>query len=237
MAIYTPQQQQPSKIFIRVDEWWNPWANTVAYFPLDVDLLDHWPNHFTMTNYWWVTIDTTQISGKGVAYFNWSSMLYATSLSWLPTWTNPKTISIWVNKRASTTTGIYCWIGTVYADNPNKSFIINQYNWKFWFSTWGWGYDFPSSVTPTIWQRYNLVASYDGSTYTLYINWTANISGSLTANTTSDKICIWWNTDTRIWYWMPEKAYMSEVIIENKARTAQEILDYYNITKSLYGIS
>ena len=220
-----------------VMEWWyTPWAYTVAYFPLKIDLLDHWPNQYSMTNYWWVTIDTTKISGKGVAYFNWSSMLYATSLSWLPTWTNPKTMSCRVKNRWSVTYGIYCWFGTIFSDNNNKSFIIWQNSWKIHFSTWWWWYDFLSDITPTTWQRYNVIASYNWSTYTLYINWTSNRSGSLSANTTSDKICIWWNTDTRSWFWMPEKAYISEVIIENKAWTAQEVQDYYNLTKSQYSL-
>ena len=213
---------------------WKPWVNTVAYFPLNTDLLDHWPNQYSMTNYWSVTINTEQVVGKWVAYFNWSSMLISSSSNWLPTWTNPKTLSCWVKNWWSVTSGIYCWFGYVMTSHNNQSFLIWQNSWKIHFSTWWWWYDFLSNVTPTIWQRYNLIVSYNWSTYTLYINWTANISGSLSANTSSTYICIWANSDTRSWYWLPEKAYISEVIIENVAWSSQDIVDYYNKTKSKY---
>ena len=207
-------------------KWWKPWANTVAYFPLKTDLLDHWPNEYSMTNLWGVTIS------DWAWYFNWSSRLYKTDISsWLPLSTNPKTISLWVKQISWVT---HCWFWRMYTTYNNQSFTLCMVSWKLGFSTWWWGYDYASSITPSSSQWYYCVASYDWTTWKHYVNWTQVNSWTLSTNTSWTTLCLWASSDTRSWYENYFKWYLSEVIIENKARTAEEISDYYNQTKSNY---
>ena len=114
--------------------------------------------------------------------------------------------------------------------------------WGFWWprsntQRWVWGAKFGGWVVPYI---ANMVNSWirclhlirNGSSLMLYMDgtlmWTASCSGTLDT---------WlyiriggltgWNEVVTCW----------NVILEDVARTAQEVLDYYNNTKSNYGIS
>ena len=76
----------------------------------------------------------------------------------------------------------------------------------------------------------------DSSWRTMYMNWTQVSTWSSTITFISTVLCIGggsWTSSVDNFF----NGYMSDVIIENKVRTAQEISDYYNATKSNYWIS
>jgi hypothetical protein len=68
----------------------------------------------------------------------------------------------------------------------------------------------------------------------LYMNGSSVGSGTSTINSFRDEFRIWVNdgdswTTPKYMTW-----YMSDLIVENKARTAEETANYYNSTKSNY---
>ena len=222
------------------NSWWTPWANTVAYIPLRDDLLDHWPNQYTLTNSWWVTIVNDK-ANIWVWYFNWSSRLLNTSISsWLPLWATAKTISCYVRFNYVSSTQSQemvwfwrCWWGS--SDSANKSFFLfRDKSKRLAFTTWWSSNDKPTNVTIVDNTWYHLLATDDGTTYKIYVNWVLNTSGTLTPNTTGTAIVIGWTIDTRSQYEDYVYWYISDVIIENKAWSSQEIQDYYNLTKWNY---
>ena len=112
---------------------------------------------------------------------------------------------------------------------------MDYYNWasKFRFSTW-WA-NSSINVSWDNWVWYNRVFKYDWTTATVYKDWTvANSSIFVEQVLWWDGTAIWYNSfvNWRYWLW-----YLSEIILENKVRTAQEIQDYYDQTKANYWIS
>lgn len=67
---------------------------------------------------------------------------------------------------------------------------------------------------------------FDGMVAHFYENWVKKNSASVNINTESDGKLYLWTPNQSIWF--------SEVIIENKVRTDQEIFDHFNQTKSAY---
>jgi hypothetical protein len=206
---------------------WKPWANTIAYYPLTDDFNDHSWNWYNLTSN---SVQLTTISWVKCANMNNS---YCTSNALVTSL--PYSIVFWAKAKTSG------W---------NKAFsIMWQYSWS-----WGWSWimwwelsntnninirywnatNTYSSISQTIdtsWHLY--VVTYSTGWCYLYIDGTqtANPKSSLTnsvLNTTPFRI--WANYEwTVLWNW-----YMWAVIVEDKARTAQEISNYYNLTKSNY---
>lgn len=221
---------------------WTPWANTVAYIPLKDDLLDHWPNQYTLTNSWGLVTIVNDKANIGVWYFNGGARLLNTSISsWLPLWTTAKTISCYVrfNYIGSTQAQNIVWFWRWWwgTDSANKSFFLyRDSSKKLAFTTW-WGVnDHHTSITTSDDTWYNLLATYDGTDYKVYVNWVLNISGTITPNTDGTTIVIGWTSDSRSWYENYVTWYISEIIIENQSWTADQITAYYNQTKWNYGL-
>lgn len=218
-------------VYIWTDEWM-PWANTVAYLKLEQNTNDSsWKwNNGTGTNITYATLSTW----KKVASFNGSSSKIDFSSTLLNNGATSWTISIWVYWTFSTWTNglrmIICpaqsdsswtWLD-VYANNtywnPYRLYINNntliespQYQmniWKLLTITFGWG------------------------NFNFYTNWVLYWTKSGTYNSNSN-FAIWYRkySNDRYWAW-----YMSDFIVENKTRTAQEVADYYNSTKANYGL-
>ena len=216
---------------------WQPWANTVLYCPLKDDILDHSGNHtmtMTTSDYWTVAKDNT-----GFYYFNWwyiSSETY----SWpITAWT----LSTWVKKSFSKTwwDPSYSWSVSAHyiGYSPFHCWLAFNYGWYNWYSwnylagTTSWTTD-KSISWPTMWSWELWTMTYDNTVWAkFYRNGTYEDSFSNTNDLRNDSL------PTFIWATYPFTdqyldGYLSDVIIEDKARTAQEIANYYNITKSNY---
>ena len=237
---------EPSKIFVgdtpiskvflwdtqvRPSGWWGwqPWANTIAYYPLTSDFNDQSWNGYNLTNdggvisnVWWIDC----------GYYNGSSYSIITSQ---PSLSNTRTISCW---RMPTSTSWVMWIVVTWdTHNAPNMWGLQQNSWEIRWSEWRTlNQSVNSWVAVTVNNWYYLVTTINnGTTAKIYVNW--NLENTITRST---PIIAW--TNIGIWSksspTYSEKAigYVSNAIIESVAWTDQEILDYYNLTKSNYGL-
>lgn len=210
--------------------WWKPWANTLLYFPLENDAIDV-VNSVSLTSSW--TTNYTTVGWVKSAEFTKLNWLYNNNVAVLPQWDVAKTISMWTYIKGKNI-GRY-WFVMFWTNSSWATFWIS---WKentdnICLSRW---WSISSEYTPSQNTWINLVCTYDTTNkWRLYSNGnqTPVITWNTTAPTQWTSIYVWasiWNTETRqTMYWN-----LSNVIIENKVRTAQEVEDYYNQTKWNY---
>lgn len=207
--------------------WWQPWANTIAYYPLNST---NTVNDLSWNNYNLTNTNTTFGTNAWVscASFNGSNSKLTATIWTLPQWANARTTSLWVYSQADTRSIMWYWANRtrywcreMMHGNSSEWFgivcyYIDEYSWENILDAW-------TLVTTT----------YDGDYIKIYINWELQYTSTAYTLETS-----WGNFEignpysTNYFYW-----YASNAIIEDKARTAQEIQDYFDQTKSLYGIS
>lgn len=218
---------------------WQPWANTVAYYKFEWDLKDYSGNWHDLTWRWTITYITDTWMNKQVAYFqgrsSWNST-WAVSTSFTQQLT-PSTFC--VRYKAKSNGGSYpnrffmltyndgSWYrltGLITAWESNADFKIranSDYKFQTWVypDVWGWWH----CAVATIWEWYAKIY-LDGEYKNQNTYSTADLS-------TSTPILIGSN-DSYYWYnW-----YIGTAIIENRIRTEQEVANYYNKTKSEYGL-
>lgn len=209
---------------------WQPWANTIAYYPLTSDFNDQSWNGYNLinnggviSNVWWIDC----------GYYNGSS--YSLITSW-PSLSNTRTISCW--RRPASTSNVMWIVVTWDRDNAPNIWGLQQSSWEIrWSERYTLNQSVNSWVTVTVNNWYYLVTTINnGTTAKIYVNW--NLKNTITRST---PIIAW----TNIGIWIKsgpnysEKAigYVSNAIIESVAWTDQEISDYYNQTKANYWIS
>ena len=206
-------------------EWkWKPNDNTIAYYPLTSDTTVNdmkgigTAYNLTNTN---VTFWTNQ--WVSCANFNSNSRLENTSA---PVWTN-RTLCAWV-----------------YAlSNSNNKWVICTWNnsntnilWCSVWSTWvanmsDWqNYNIKWTTTITWWWHLITVTLSNWWASILYVDWVQE--NSYTFNIGSGNyICVWAKSiqHSEKYYW-----YISAVIVESVAWSANEVAKYYNSTKANY---
>lgn len=196
-----------------------PWANTIAYLPMKTDLLDHSGTWTTATVSWTVSLTDWHW------YFN-GGKIYG-SLSSIPT---SYTISMWL--KATSLPAHWKTITCIWQYNSHGNFwfwLRETYN-NFCYSRRDADYPTWPIADTTNW--YLATITYTSWTVALYINWTYNTGTSAfptTALWTSDYIIS--DSFGANFYW-----YINDYIVEDKVWTAQEVSDYYNSTKSNYGL-
>lgn len=221
-------------------EWWQPWVNTLVYMPIDNSdtnstVYDHSTNQTNFSWYWTASYDTLT-SGKKVAVFDGTNWIYVDSQ--LIT-SQPCTVNLYVyrnwNQNNDNTIfahqADYNWIVAAWFNSSDMSCFYDQGGSLIWLN---------DSYTTNNQEWYNLVFTISSWTITTYINWQLIYSdtgywpwlSNILATSFWFSRNISWNMNFR---YMNGK--MWSMIIEDKARTAQEISDYYNQTKSLYWIS
>jgi len=212
-----------------IGEVWTPWSNTLLYLPLESDTNDYSQNSYTITQNWAVT------KWDIWYYFNWG-YLVTSSFTWPTTYT---TMSIWVKPN---------WTSSLFQA------IFSKYYWSLDFpyittnmyipeNTSNWSFQVTNSSkivvaadsSLSIWNWQNIIWVYDWSKVYFYKNWVLASSASQSWNIYSNNTQLsignfLWNLN------QPYYGYISEAIFESKARTAQEVLNYYNSTKSNYGL-
>lgn len=210
-------------------ERWQPWANTVLYLPLDSTntVNDLSGNGYNMTNNGSVSFWT--YGWVDCAYF-WTTAPYwlkntsANIISW------DYTFLVWINWDASTS-------GT---SNP-RIFWWNNDWWLLWErsrDTFHPAFQWTSSwVSYTSW--WHLVAftgNISSKNFTPYKDWVQLTGWTWNSGTSYSWILIGANEGNNSSTYDRFCGYMSAVIFENKIWTAQEVSDYYNLTKSNYGL-
>lgn len=209
-------------------QWWQPWANTIAYYPLTstTTVNDMSWNSRTLTNYSSVSFGTQ--GGVDCATFNGSNYLEIGSQTLNLT---EFTMSCWVRWTNTSARG-FLWMGKFNISYECMAVIRNTDN-KFLAAPYWEGAGSSSASVSDTW--YNVICVYSNNTYTIYVNteqWSSVNRG----------VTIYWNSNVlRLGYGSTgeNKLYwqLSNVIFENKARTATERQDYFNQTKTLYWIS
>lgn len=211
-------------------EWWAPWANTVAHYPLTENANDESWNSRNLTNswvtfvnnIWWATIPVWYWDGWDAAYLDgWNVQLNAAyTISW---WSKVNSSSnVWIMFDLRNNNGNWqgfllwrCYNNTIGFYQQKSSSSDQSYSesltsdWTYWCVRWDW------------------------STWTIYKNWNQAYNVSISNSIDTSASYLWigcrYYTHTDKYHW-----YISNVIVENKARTAQEISDYYNQTKWNY---
>lgn len=211
---------------------WKPWGNTLVYYPLTSTstVNDMSGNNRTLTTahslptFWtYQGVDCAYFNGSnnecGVSNtdnnvilpkFTISFWLYSSSQWDRPVWSNVS----YVNRT-------YYWFGI--RAHPNWS---NKFRLDWCFSTlssWNNGWHL-------------LLFTYDNRSEICYVDGVQNATGSFTDNepNNSQTMKIWCWYDQASWYYAYFQWWLSNFIIENKVRTAQEVADYYNQTKANY---
>lgn len=220
---------------------WQPWANTIAYYKFEWDANDYSWNGHNLTASWNVSYVTNSWASKEVVYLNGSS---SSNTTWFVSadfsqQLTPSTFVMWykaVNNGGSNplmvifvqmykNTNAYARTGVITA-RSSDNFTIRAYR-DFVFNSW---------VQPDFWWWWHcVVVTVWEWNAKLYLDWEyKNGTTYTTADITeTTRIYIWKNDDTGFGY----KWWISDTIIENKSRTAQEVADYYDQTKSNYWIS
>lgn len=208
-----------------------PWENTVAYYKLIENWTDFsWKWNNLSSN--WTPVYTTVWNATYASLNSTASgnFLYTDSATWVPQWTSDRTVSCWFYKwswtKSTDATIFMLWNA---ASNQMFNVFIDRNARTLWISQYGSGQWGMYTFTDNTW--YHIVVTYSWTTWTVYVNWTNIGTWNYTIWTSWNKIYLmqWsWDSSTYcVWN-------LSEVIIENKARTAAEISTYYNKSKANY---
>ena len=214
---------------------WKPWSNTILYCPLKDDINDHSWNHtmaLNTTSFWTVEKDST-----GFYHFTW---WYISSESY--TWPSKWTISVWVKRENKSTwiTTLQWWFGIQQTWSSPFYNMAFEFNKSYYITTWTGTAHFIDIWASTLntWELWT--ATFSSATWwKMYKNWVLVDSFSDSNNlwSATGYSFIGGNAFNDLWVWSQYfKWYLSDAIIEDKARTAQEIADYYNWTKWNYGL-
>ena len=192
--------------------WWQPWANTVMYYPFKTDQLDKVGNS---------SIPITWVKENLWYTFSSSDFIYLTNPD-----TSCRFVSVWVkynsnnwayNQWPSTCVGFICY---------NFGHTGSDWIRRFQIETSNDYYITSSAQSTTSWVWYHLAMWYDGSKVYAYLNW------AKVWEQTTNAYIRW-----KIFLWRMINETVSEYIGESVCWTAQEITDYYNSTKANYWIS
>lgn len=216
---------------------WKPGANTIAYYKLDGNTNDYlWNYNWTWS---WTSAYKTLSSWIQVAYMPESNKL---SYIYSSCQVLPKTVSFWFQKENRYWDGSWAtdWVQLIWQCNSESGNWQLRFNLvpsavKFKIRNSSWENDIWWLV-PDSWNTnwHNIVFTLTNWDNKLYYD--SVLFGTLWWNCT-----VWWNlymwgnpfglngTYKRQLAWC-----MSEVILEDKVRTAEEIQAYYNQTKSNY---
>ena len=235
MGVYLyPNNTETSLKNAYIGEYRVPWVNTIAYYPLNstTTVNDMSGNNRNLTNNN-VTFWTN--AGVSCAYFNGSNGSLTTTSLTTATMTTNHTISLWFNRISgewglSTNVPISWWNGyNMYINTHWSTQVEVMYNGGTQFYS-----NYPTNAGT--WHLVTYTHNSDNQVV-LYVDWEQKTSWTKWFGIGNAwRLCLWaiwfYNENPKLFYnW-----YISNFIIENKARTAQEVTDYYNLTKSNYGL-
>jgi len=212
-------------------DWWSPGENTILYMPFHDDLLDHSNNNIQFTN-------TNTVLENNTAYFNGSAnLINRTFTNYLNS--APFTCSVRVkSKTFHNDTWIVSWLKWSYSSrNWWSIFQMSHSGNTYRAEMSGWWSASRQIFTPLNLNEWDLLTYVKTPTELLfYKNGTLIWTQTSPTWTFQTELSIWqnrWNTSNQS-EWIYFNWWMSELIIENKARTDQEVTNYYEKTKGNY---
>ena len=222
-----------------------PWANTIGYYPLDWDILNHATTWATLPD---GLLDTASFSSTEVhwnntkaLYCDWSTSAYLPQDIWFAFWTSDFTISVWVY--SETNSWSHPWFISNYLESPSTQWelfpwgyrisdrfnSVNRANWCW--RVWDWGYDAWSdnytSDDMNDWLRHNVILTRNSWTFTFYLDWVLKLTNSSYPTASfgrNNRVVLWRNFSDNKY----SKVYMNDLIFENVWWSAQDVSDYYN---------
>ena len=217
---------------IKFGGWgWQPWANTLLYCNFNGNYDDTQWNTVTQS----YTPPTYSTTAQGEQYISviwqWGSnntLLTINPLTGL-SWTWDYTVSCWVNP---TDNGYLKVIRWYWMTMSNGTGLIISWNNEVTIFIYAWDINTGITITPDVWN--NIIFTHTNWTHNIYLNWVLVDTRNL--NFVFNNNRLWILGDPNNW-WNGLYGWLDEFIVEDRERTAQEISDYYNQTKSLYGIS
>jgi len=223
-----------SKVFVWDKQvrptWWQPWANTLAYYPLKEDVLDYsgnWNNATWNPNsfIWWV------------ANYSWASTTLPTSLAQAKPLTlcariNDGGVWVWTHNISVLWQHTYSGYGLCLIYNMEWN---NNYRVGFIFSTNSWAASVLEKTYPNAITWWHLVGlTRDTNIAKLYIDWEYIWQTTYSWKISNMTFYLWYDHWYDGWAW---NGKISELIFEDKIWTAQEVADYYNATKDNYPVT
>lgn len=209
---------------------WKPWSNTLAYRPINetTTTTDQSWNNYGLRRSWTITYDSISASTDGSSYFTQTNgrIYELASVSQL-------TVSL----RYRFTTAWSWDVKTIYfmgsMTSVARRFHLYREVWgKLVLSNGSNVCEYSSLSANT---RYNITLTWDGTTTTMYLNWSSVSAGTNSYEKT------YWNTiylfrTSRSSSPLPDVSWskLSNVIIENRAWDSAEVSKYYNLTKWIY---
>ena len=209
---------------------WNPTSSTVAYFPLTEDFNDKITWNWPTTSSWTITFTTVDWV-KCSSCPSWSVKRWYNNRNF-STWNNVSTWSFWCKKNSYSHEWQVMITTWYWATTRAKSMWFH--NNQFW--TWWWTNDF-YVWDAKIWERALYTWTFDWSTTRWYINWQLINSKAMTYSVDSNNYSalfsqwVQYPSSSSDWSWQSLDWYVRDVIIENRVRSDQEILEYYNKMK------
>lgn len=221
--------------------WWQPWANTIAYYPLTSasTVNDLSGNGKNLTN---SNVSFWEYSWVDCAYLNWSAYLTVPDIvNNTPEWTmsfyiKPSSVNGAIFSKqwdGRNTSLIALWFYT--SNTWAKTSWTNGYVYWKTYNAWWSAVSSNEALSTSSWS--NVILVWSSSSMKIYVNWT--LKNTLNGNYSFPN----WDSYTteRIGSRLAdgdEKGkltwYMWSFIFENKGRTAQEVAEYYSLTKRDY---
>jgi hypothetical protein len=209
---------------------WKPWANTIAYYKFENNLNDSSGNGRDLSMYTWSFSFSTLSSWQPYCQLNTSAEATFSNMPF--------------SRTAYTISGFCLWDST---DNTYQKIILDLISWDNYFprfyTWWGSNVNKISSVVSFdgYWDtfaantRFHLVTVYDNNVVKSYINWILIHSLTYSNASTTWTLYLNWTSNYNANYRTNWK--ISELILENKARSETEITKYLNSMKDIYWIS
>jgi hypothetical protein len=200
-----------------IGEVWTPWSNTIAYFPFTNNQDDITGNY---------TLSST--GTKQTIWYQFS------------TWSNSFVEWVWSVKTVRFMS-YWCKMDTLSSSAATLTWWINQWWWRYiWYHTdssqnkkfafinSSSNFVYSSQQNTSTWTWYHLAYWIDSnSNYKAWLNWTLVRSWTQAAKSYTD-------FSFRLILQNYTTATFSDVIVEDRLWTSDEISNYYNQTKSDY---
>lgn len=233
-AIYDNWTEKGSTDVNVTPEEYIPTVDTLLWYPLENNANDFSGHNQNLTPDSWVTFGLN--GGVQCAMLNNNKITW--NVSFLPQWWNPRTTSIWIFNQTAMPSGSkaiefiqygaptqsqYRSMFYMNSTPPHKWYMATSYSWSL-----SWQPNDVGAWTLISNQRVNYTVTVENKNVKLYLNgeliWEKTFHSVNTQGTTMQL------GGDFVWY-------LSNCIIEDKARTAQEIKNYYDGMKTKYGLS